>query len=137
MNYKKLIDWLAEKEHEQWSHWTKYMLERLEKLEREQDADDPYKIMHEKNKWRKQIKTPYNKLTIDEKESDKEWAIKIIDEIPFKCPMWQCGGIMKSKERPLPNSDPKEYDGDWQSPDLICSNCKAIYQFKGFRKERK
>ena len=68
------------------------------------------------------------------KKSDKKWAIKIIDKMPFKCPIWQCGGIIMAKERHLPNSDPLEYYGDWQSPDLICSNCGGIYQFKGFKK---
>ena len=38
-----LLEDLAELEHQQWAHWTKYMLDRLEQLESEQDAHDPYK----------------------------------------------------------------------------------------------
>ena len=31
----------------------------------------------------------------------------------------------------------EHYDGDEQTPDLICTNCKAVYQFKGFRDAKK
>ena len=49
-------------EHEQWSHWTAYMLDNLtpENIER----------------WRRQIKTPYSELSEKEKDSDRKWADK-------------------------------------------------------------
>lgn len=58
------LEKLADLEHEQWSHWTKYMLNHLtqENIER----------------WNKQIKTPYNELTELEKESDRVWVRKSI-----------------------------------------------------------
>ena len=67
-NMKKFKDYtqretLAALEHEQWSHWTKYMLANMTK---ENIA-----------KWKKQIDTPYEKLTEKEKDSDREWADKV------------------------------------------------------------
>jgi len=60
-----LIEDLADLEHEQWIHWTKYMLDNLtaENIQR----------------WKRQCKTPYSQLTDKEKESDKEWARKVIN----------------------------------------------------------
>jgi hypothetical protein len=55
---------LSDLEHQQWAHWTKYMLNNLtsENIER----------------WKTQIETPYECLTEKEKESDREWANKVI-----------------------------------------------------------
>jgi hypothetical protein len=61
---------LAELEHDQWSHWTEYMLNNL----------TPENI----KRWRNQIKTPYSRLTEKEKASDRVWAdkvIKIVNEV--------------------------------------------------------
>jgi|SRR3972149_3953794 len=69
-------------------------------------------------------------------QPDIIWASKIIDEVPFKCPVHQCGGIMETVIRKKPeyiDADIEGYNGDEQTPDLICSNCKAVYQFKRFR----
>ena len=76
---ENLLENLAELEHKQWAHWTKYMLERLEQLEAEQDAHDPYKVMHQKENWRRQIATPYSELTEKEKDSDRSWASKSLE----------------------------------------------------------
>ena len=76
---ENLLEDLAELEHQQWAHWTKYMLERLEQLEAEQDAHDPYKVMHQKENWRRQIATPYSELTEKEKDSDRSWASKSLE----------------------------------------------------------
>ncbi len=58
----KLYEELAELEHEQWTHWTRYMLDNLtiENIER----------------WKRQIKTPYSELSEKEKESDRKCAEK-------------------------------------------------------------
>ena len=61
---KKLIEELAELEHDQWAHWTKYMLKNLTEKDKEQ--------------WRGQIKTDYKDLTEKEKDSDREWAEKVM-----------------------------------------------------------
>ena len=64
-NFKsKLLEELSDLEHKQWSHWTKYMLDNF--------TED--NII----KWKEQIKTTYEKLSEKEKESDREWAKKII-----------------------------------------------------------
>lgn len=55
---------LAELEHEQWAHWTKYMLDNLT------DANIA--------RWKKQIATPYKDLSEKEKDSDREWADKVL-----------------------------------------------------------
>ena len=57
-----LYEELAELEHQQWTRWTKYMLDNLttENIER----------------WKRQIKTSYNELSEKEKESDRKWAEK-------------------------------------------------------------
>jgi len=60
----KLIEKLAELEHEQWAHWTKYMLDNL--------SDE--NIV----RWKQQIETPYEELSEKEKESDRKWACKVL-----------------------------------------------------------
>ena len=60
----ELIERLAAHEHEQWAHWTRYMLDNLT----------------EENiaRWRRQIDTAYQDLSEQEKESDREWARKTV-----------------------------------------------------------
>jgi hypothetical protein len=55
---------LAALEHEQWAHWTRYMLDNLtpENIER----------------WRRQCDTPYIDLSERERESDRGWADRVI-----------------------------------------------------------
>jgi uncharacterized Zn finger protein (UPF0148 family) len=62
---EEIIEELAELEHNQWAHWTKYMLNRI--------TED--NIV----KWGKQIQTKYGLLSEQEKESDREWANKVYD----------------------------------------------------------
>ena len=60
-----MIEKLAALEHEQWAHWTRYMLDNLtsENIQR----------------WRRQIETPYEDLSEKEKESDRVWARKVME----------------------------------------------------------
>lgn len=62
-----LLEGLANLEHEQWIHWTSYMLSNLtpENIER----------------WKRQCETPYSDLTEKEKRSDREWARKVLNII--------------------------------------------------------
>lgn len=62
---KELVERLAALEHEQWAHWTRYMLDHLThgNIER----------------WRRQCETPYDELSTIEKDSDREWAHRVID----------------------------------------------------------
>ena len=62
---KNKLESLAELEHIQWSHWTKYMLENM----------TPENIA----RWKRQIATPYDELTEKEKGSDREWARKVLE----------------------------------------------------------
>lgn len=61
----KLKEELAELEHVQWACWTSYFLDNLT----------------EENmlRWRRQIKTPYVDLTEKEKDSDREWAERVME----------------------------------------------------------
>ena len=87
-------------------------------------------------KWKVNWK-PYKDLPDEIKEYDREWADKILENVPFKCPIYQCGGIMKCKERKKPNFffESEHYDGDEQTPDLVCFNCGAIYQFRKLKRK--
>lgn len=59
------IEKLAALEHEQWAHWTKYMLDNL--------------TIDNILRWVRQIVTPYAELSEAEKKSDRIWAQKVID----------------------------------------------------------
>ena len=61
---KKILEELSDLEHKQWSHWTKYMLDNLT----DENIDT----------WKKQIKTDYEDLSEKEKDSDREWARKVL-----------------------------------------------------------
>jgi len=65
MSDKRLLERLAALEHNQWAHWTSYMLEHLtpENIER----------------WKRQTQTSYVDLSDGEKESDRDWARKAIE----------------------------------------------------------
>jgi hypothetical protein len=60
-----MIERLAALEHEQWAHWTKYMLDNLTAANIE--------------RWKRQIETAYADLTEAEKSSDRVWAQKVLD----------------------------------------------------------
>jgi len=69
--YKKdVIETLANLEHEQWAHWTSYMLDNL--------TEENIK------RWRRQIKTRYKDLTEQEKNSDRAWAMKVLKALRDK-----------------------------------------------------
>jgi small nuclear ribonucleoprotein (snRNP)-like protein len=59
------IEKLAALEHEQWAHWTRYLITHF-------DKDNVWR-------WLQQCATPYEELSEKEKESDREWAKKVID----------------------------------------------------------
>jgi len=136
-NYHQLREWLSEQEHIQWEHWSKEIAHRMERW----CNDDWSKLTFEDNvtdqimKWKFNWK-PYNQLSEDIKDYDRVWADKILDNLPFKCPVYQCGGLMNPKERnpPINFIESEHFNGDEQTPDLICDNCGAVYQFKKFNK---
>ncbi len=56
---------LAALEHEQWAHWTAYMLDNMT------DVNIA--------RWRQQIECPYEALTEEEKDKDREWADRVLE----------------------------------------------------------
>lgn len=67
MNLSDVLERLAAMEHEQWAHWTEYMLDNL----------TPENIA----RWRRQIETPYRDLSESEKESDRVWAKRVLSAL--------------------------------------------------------
>ena len=59
-----LREQLASIEHEQWAHWTDYMLHNMSSENAE--------------RWALQVKTSYDKLSEPEKDSDREWADRVL-----------------------------------------------------------
>lgn len=69
-----LIETLAAKEHERWSHWQQYMHRQGIK-----QSDGSLLIPAELvARWEKQIGTPYEHLSDREKESDREQVRKYL-----------------------------------------------------------
>lgn len=69
----ELREKLAEQEHAQWAHWTKYMLEQLGLWK-----GDPGQ-RSDLARWRRQCNTSYADLTEMEKDSDRMWADKTLE----------------------------------------------------------
>ena len=138
-NYHYCREWLSDKEHIQWEYWSKSLSEELKKLKElisNEEIDNALHLIEDRLvRWEQNWK-PYKDLKEDIKDFDREWADKILDALPFKCPVHQCGGEMIPQEREPPETfiESEHFDGDEQTPDLICDNCGAIYQFKGFNK---
>jgi len=61
---------LADLEHEQWSHWEKYREERLNTC-----VDFSGQMAN----WRRLREKSYSDLTEKEKQSDREWADKVLN----------------------------------------------------------
>ena len=55
---------LAALEHDQWAHWTAWQIEK----------SSPEMIV----RWQRQIETLYVNLSEKEKDSDREWADKVL-----------------------------------------------------------
>ncbi len=64
MGTPTLRERLAALEHEQWAHWTRYLLDHLTPENTEL--------------WRRQIDTSYEELSESEKDSDREWADQVL-----------------------------------------------------------
>jgi len=84
---------LAALEHDQWAHWTRYMLEVLQPLVclgrgviLEAAAhgfvdSEAIKAVEAIKRWNRQIETPYADLSEKEKDSDRAWANKVLAEL--------------------------------------------------------
>jgi hypothetical protein len=142
----EVIEKLADLEHRQWIHWSKEVSQLIEEIINA--LTNPNLLIGEKERlWNKGMKklvnwrkywVPYEKLEEDVRDLDRRWALQAYELMPIKCPVWQCGGILECVEREPPENrkdDRQGYPGDWQTPDLICNNCRSMYRFQGFKKE--
>jgi hypothetical protein len=71
------IDTLAAVEHERWAHWQRFMHRKGRSL-----ADGSLLLPAELvARWERQIETPFDKLTEDEKDSDRDQVRQYISAI--------------------------------------------------------
>ena len=74
-----LVDTIADFMHMQWSHWQKHVHSQMIK----ENVGEKWYYMtlsEEQHKyWERQMNTPYSELTEKEKDSDREWAIKLLE----------------------------------------------------------
>ena len=84
------IEELADKQHEIWSHWMKYLFSKCKpqviksfnnKTKQYEEIKTGNLIIPNElvNRWFSQMHTPYSELTQKEKESDREQVRKFID----------------------------------------------------------
>ena len=72
-----LLEQLAEIEHERWSHWQRYMHEKGEV-----QPDGSLVISSELvARWERQMNTPYEELSEEEKESDRDQVRRVLPVI--------------------------------------------------------
>lgn len=95
---KELLEELSKLEHDQWAHWTDYMLNNL----------TPDNI----TKWVQQIDTPYQDLSDKEKKSDREWAEKALDIVEKKLPS-EISDILLSLEAQREIGDSRFWQKMW------------------------
>jgi hypothetical protein len=141
--YNQIREFLSELEHLQWESWSKNLAQELKRIDSliddkadMGDIDKARQIIKDRlARWEKNW-IPYSKLDEETKDYDREWADKILDTLPKPCPIHQCGGIMKAVEVSSPSGDPDNHPDGWpgdeQRPNLVCTNCSAVYVFKEF-----
>lgn len=82
---KEFVEKGAEIEHERWSKWQAYMHSKLDK--KIEDTDFFRLRTFYRERWERQIATPYSELTEPEKESDRDQVrpyIPLIEHIVFE-----------------------------------------------------
>jgi hypothetical protein len=69
-----LIEELAAVEHGRWAHWQEYVHQQCQRL------DDGSLVIpaHLVSRWEKQIDTPYDQLSEQEKQSDREQVERVL-----------------------------------------------------------
>lgn len=72
--WSELREKLACVEHERWAHWQKYMHEQCERLP-DGRLIIPADLVQ---RWEKQIDTPYDRLSENEKASDREQVERVL-----------------------------------------------------------
>lgn len=72
------LEKLAELEHEQWKHWMDFQLEECA-IDEETMSQEECEAAGEKwEAWSDLADIPYSELTEEQKESDREWARKVL-----------------------------------------------------------
>jgi len=70
----ELLEALASIEHDRWSHWQKYLHSRAKK-----QSDGSLVIAPEDvERWEKQMNSPYEILTDEEKDSDRKQVMNYL-----------------------------------------------------------
>ncbi len=68
------VEELADLVHEIWADWMKYMFSKGQKR-----FDGTWVMPFDlRRRWQRQMNTPYEELTEEEKESDREIALRIL-----------------------------------------------------------
>ena len=80
---EELIEKLADFFHMNWQHWMKYLFSTTQptyiKNEKYMNKGIGEIIMPTQvERWKRQRITPYSELSEKEKDSDREWAIKLL-----------------------------------------------------------
>ena len=72
-----LIERLADIEHQRWAHWQRYMHDRCRR-----NPDGSITVPQEYvEQWERQIETPYEGLSEQEKESDRDQVRRYLPQL--------------------------------------------------------
>jgi hypothetical protein len=83
----ELRERLAALEHQQWAHWTRHMLTRLGLFTHEGGltiAALEHPAAADIARWQAQCCSSYALLSETEKESDRQWADKVLDAVSVR-----------------------------------------------------
>lgn len=84
MKSDDLRECLAALAHEQWSGWMKHLFSKVEGLEHEQLRSGRLAVVipgEWAERWARQMRTPYEQLSEEEKESDRSEADRVLQII--------------------------------------------------------
>jgi L-rhamnose mutarotase len=76
------LEALAELEHQQWAHWMRYLQVKLKTIIEYEAGSEAWNRIEADpvmQRWVRQMETPYKDLSPKEKDSDREWAQKVLD----------------------------------------------------------
>jgi hypothetical protein len=74
MTWESLIEDLAAIEHCRWAHWQKYLHNQCQRQSDGSLTIPPHLV----RRWEAQIDTPYDQLSEQEKESDRQQVRKVL-----------------------------------------------------------
>lgn len=98
LDHAELREQLADLEHQQWAHWTRHMLTRLGLLDESGGVRFlaarlmPGSRLVDLKRWESQCNTTYHNLSESEKNSDREWADRVLAIVKPAAPVeWREG----------------------------------------------